>query len=274
MATVKPHPAPPGPRTPGNRSGQYRRGVQPPTPPLRPGLCGRPRAGNDTTVTRVPASPRSSTASCTCRGRRLPSDGLWLAAVPAQAGSFLFHDRFVDVPQVGAPAPLGTMLVLGVFVDSHHPHPSPGGTPTIVGDPPNGLSGQSSQRVGPRHPPVGMNSAPAARMASRRSQPTPVAGATSVPSVRDNIGHERSANAPAQQVASVSIAGRLITPVLSHGEGHQPPCAYQHSVNPAQGHQAARACLDQLSAWSPAASALSAPVCRSSHTAAKLIQSG
>jgi hypothetical protein len=51
--------------------------------------------------------------------------------------------------EVGAPAPLGMMLVLGVFVDFHRPHPSPGGTPTIVCDPPNGPSGQSSQRGRP-----------------------------------------------------------------------------------------------------------------------------
>jgi hypothetical protein len=36
-----------------------------------------------------------------------------------------------------------------VFVDSHRPHPSQGGTPTVVGDPPDGPSRPSSQRVGP-----------------------------------------------------------------------------------------------------------------------------
>jgi len=44
---------------------------------------------------------------------------------------------------------MGLVLVLGVFVDPHRPHPSPGGTPTVVGAPPNGPSGLSSRRVGP-----------------------------------------------------------------------------------------------------------------------------
>jgi hypothetical protein len=52
--------------------------------------------------------------------------GLWLAAIPAQAGSFpLLDDGFVQMPQVGTSAPLGMTLTLGMFVDSHHPHPSP-----------------------------------------------------------------------------------------------------------------------------------------------------
>jgi hypothetical protein len=67
------------------------------------------------------------------------------------ASPLLFFDGVVHVPEVGASAPLrmGLVLVLGVFVDPHRPHPSPGGTPTVVGAPPNGPSGLSSQRVGP-----------------------------------------------------------------------------------------------------------------------------
>jgi hypothetical protein len=43
-------------------------------------------------------------------------------------------------------------------------------------------------------------------------------GATSVPSVRDNSGHQRSPNAPAQQLFSVSITAPGATPVLSRTE--------------------------------------------------------
>ena len=54
--------------------------------------------------------------TCLPAGSASPSGGLWLAAVPAQAGSFLFHDRFVDVAEVGASAPFGMGLVLVVAV--------------------------------------------------------------------------------------------------------------------------------------------------------------
>jgi hypothetical protein len=43
-------------------------------------------------------------------------------------------------------------------------------------------------------------------------------GATSLPSVRDNTGHERSANDRGQQLSSASTTGRRTTPFLSRTE--------------------------------------------------------
>ena len=97
----------------------------------------------------VVAADRDLNPSCPCCA--LPPGGLWLPAVPAQARSFLFHDGVVHVPQVGASAALGMVLVLvlGVFVDSHRSHPPQAVRRPSSATDPNGPSGLSSHRVGP-----------------------------------------------------------------------------------------------------------------------------
>jgi hypothetical protein len=72
-------------------------------------------------------------------------------------------------------------------------------------------------------PPRPLSSLPPRRRRSKRSSSGPGPrwghiGATSLPNVRDNSGHERSANVPAQRPSSVNNAGPGTTPVLSRTE--------------------------------------------------------
>jgi hypothetical protein len=164
----------------------------------------------------VPASPRSSTASCTYRGRRLPF-GWPMARRGTRPGRVLPLPRSLRGCARGRRPrpPRDDARARGVRrLPSSSPFPRRSTQWTIGAILPAGWP--------PGHPPVGMNSAPAVRTASAQIPTHTCRGghirATSVPSVRDNSGHERSANAPAQQLASVSIAGRLITPVLSRTE--------------------------------------------------------
>jgi hypothetical protein len=100
---------------------------------------------------------------------------------------------------------------------------SPGGTPTVVGDPPTGPLGAilaAGSVPGPSSCWDELRSRQV-RTASAQIQSTPVAGPHRGhirPSVRDNNGHQRSANAPAQQLLPISVAGRRATPVPSRTE--------------------------------------------------------
>jgi hypothetical protein len=77
-------------------------------PPAGPAATRRSPGSQPHRTPRRPRAPAEVGASS--------SGGLWLAAVRAQAGSFLFLDGFVDVPEVGAPAPFGMGLVLVVAI--------------------------------------------------------------------------------------------------------------------------------------------------------------
>ena len=70
----------------------------------------------------------------------------------------------------------------------------------------------------PMTPPRAVDSPDAVPLGQPESQPWGHIGATSLPSVRDNNGHQRSSNAAAQQPFPASITGHPTTPVLSDTE--------------------------------------------------------
>jgi hypothetical protein len=170
------------------------------------------RAGDDTAVTGKPAHrPPRATRTLAAGQAVRTSEAAGSRRVPVA----LPPGRLADLP-VAIPASLTLILepVLGTPTTPRPPHPPKRRPDPVQHGSPSSLPRDplsSSADTGTRSRGAGPS-----RLAART--PWGHIGATSLPSVTDNTGHERSANVPGQQLTSASIAGPLTTLVLSRTE--------------------------------------------------------